>query len=181
MPTWAWVTIAIVAGLAVIGASAYLAWGAWLRYKQRSALRLVSRREALRSGRQSFAEVLAFLAAADDEMMQRFATDHDELHRRVLGDVAVRAGLIRDELDTMPMPADLQPAAESLADAAWFLASEAGRVGAAPTEDAIFEVLSAIDLGPLNQAFADADADLDVACKACAVEDTMIYGGGLYV
>jgi hypothetical protein len=181
VPTWAWVVIAILAGAAVIASSAYLGWGAWKRYTQRVVLRLVSRRESLRSGRQSFAEVLAFLAAADDEMLQHFASDHDELHRRVLDDVAIRAAMTRDELDTMPLPASLRGAAESLADAAWFLATEAGRVGGAPTEAEAFRVLSTLDLAPMNQAFADADADLDRACKACEVEDTMVYGGGLYV
>lgn len=181
MPTWAWVLIAVVAGLAVLASSAYLGWGAWKRYTQRAAMRLVSRRESLRSGRQSFAEVLAFLAAADDDMLQRFAADHDELHRRVLDDVAFHAAITRDELDTMPLPASLHLAAESLADAAWFLAAEAGRVGGAPTEADTFRLLSTLDLAPMNQAFADADADLERACKACEVEDTMVYGGGLYV
>lgn len=181
MPSWVWVVIGILATLVVLGAAGYLAWGAWRRYERQTVVGLISRREALRSSRQSFAETLAFLAAADDEQLEEFAADPDELHRRVLGDVTSRARILQDELDTMPLPSALTPVAESLADAAWMLAEEAGRVGWATPPDQALAWLGDLDLEPLNRAFADADADVERVKTAFEVEDQAVYGGGLYV
>lgn len=181
MPIWAWTLIAVIAGLAILASAGYLGWGAWRRYEQQTVLRLIRRREALRAARQSFSETLAYLAAADNEMLERFASDPDEIHRRVLHDVAFNAAGIRDELDVMALPAATIPAAESLADAAWFLAEQAGRIDGTADYETVLAALGEMDLDPLAHAFADADADVDRVCSACEVEDTAVYGGGLYV
>lgn len=181
MPSWAVVLISVLVGVALLGAAAWLGWRAWKRYVQRAFFKLMSRREALRAGNQSVAETLAFLAAADEDMLMEFAEHPEELHRRVLHDVCAHAAVVRDELDTMPLPPSLVPAAESLADAAWFLAELTCGIDGAETPDAVLGALGAMNLEPLERALADADADVEAALHAADIDDTVVYGGGLYV
>jgi hypothetical protein len=167
--------LAVTIGLVVIGVLAY-------RQLERSyLLRLVSRQEAVGAAGRSLEGALDRLASADDDVLQSFADDPESVERRVISETAERAHALSDELDRMPMPRKLAPAAAALADAAYVVGEEAGRVGDDTVGDDALTELGSVDLGRVSTAFSEARPILGQACEECRLEDQSVYGGGLYL
>lgn len=180
MPVWAW--IAIGAGAVVLVAAAVVATVFGLRFAERRyLLRLISRREAIGAARQGLEDVVMRLATASDEHLEHFASDPDAIERRALHEVASRARMLADELDSMPLPNKIVPAAEALGDAAWVIGREAGRVHDERTGDAAFEELGSIDLAEVTAVFHAASARVAALCDECGLDEESVYGGGLYL
>ncbi len=179
MAAWAW--LAILGGLLALGGLALGVVALWRQYKRNTVLGLIGHREELVSVRRSFVEVVSVLKELDQAALMRFETDRDDVNRRALADVAGQAALLRDELDLMPVPSEAVPAAEALADAAWYLECEVGRLGGNQTVKEILATLGQIDLSQFDAAVRAADASITAACTACRIEDRAVYGGGLYI
>jgi hypothetical protein len=179
MPAWAW--LAIVGGLLAFGGIALGALALWRQMKRNAVLGLIGRREELVAARRSFSDVVASLQESNQAALMRFETDRDDVNRRALNDVAGQAALLRDELDVMPLPGEAVPAGEALADAAWYLECEVGRLGGNQTVKEIRDSLGHVDLAEFDSAVRAADVSISAACTACRIEDRAVYGGGLYI
>lgn len=180
MPVWVIIVIVvgIVAALAGIAAGAFFGW----RYTERRyLLRLVGRLEAIEAVRAALTEACARLADASSADIAAFAQDPDSADRHALSSVATHATILVEELDTMPVPPGLRQAAESLADAAFTVARESGRVREEQTGEEVLEVLATIDLQSTAAYVGRAREAVLARCEACGLDDQSLYGGGLYL
>lgn len=180
MPVWGWIAIGVggVLLLAAVGAAGYLGWRA---LERRYLLQLVSRREAVDASRQALEDSLLRLAEGTDAQLRAFADDPDSIERRALHEVASRARMLADELDTMTLPKPLIPAADALGDAAWVVGREAGKVHDDLVGDAALAALGQIDLTEIAEVNREALAVVTGVCEECGFEDEVVYGGGLYL
>ena len=154
----------------------------WKALERRYLLRLISRREAVCAVRQALEDAVVRLAEGSDEQLELFADDPDSQERKMLLEVRVRAQILRDELDTMSLPKRLVPAAEALADAAYIVAKEAGKIRDADRGTDVLVELGTIDLGTVAEVFERAASAVSLTCQVCEVdEDAAVYGGGLYL
>jgi hypothetical protein len=110
-----------------------------------------------------------------------FASDPEAVDRKALVEEYQRCVLLEDELRTIPMPKKLIPAADALADVAESLAKEAGRIADGHSEDEVLEALSQLDLDAVGTRADEADVLMKDALEYYDVEDTAVYGGGLYI
>lgn len=180
MPLWAW--IVIIAGVVAVAAGVTLAGIYTYRAAERRyALRLVRSREGLDFVRQALGDSLVRLAEGSEQELRVFADDPDSVERRALAEVASRARLLADELDTTPLPKHLVSAAEALSDAAYVIAREAGRVGDDLTGASTLDAVGCIDLDAVEQYYRAAVSAVRGVCEACGLEDSAVYGGGLYL
>jgi hypothetical protein len=180
MPLWAW--IAIAAGVVVLLAGATIAGMlAFRAAERRYLLRLVRSREGLDFVRQALGDSLGRLAEGSERELRIFAEDPDSSERRALHEVAARARLLADEMDVTALPGRLIPAAEALADAAFLISREAGRVGDDLRGDAALDALGCIDLDAVETYYRAAISAVQSVCEACGLEDSAVYGGGLYL
>lgn len=180
MPLWAW--IAIGAGIVVVLAGATIAGVLAYRHaEERYVLRLVRSREGLDSVRQALGDSLGRLAEGSEAELRAFASEPDSAERRALHEVALRARLLADELDVMSLPSSLISAAEALADAAHLIAVESSRVSDASRGEEALEQLGDIDLDAVETYYRAAIAAVRQVCEACGIDDSAVYGGGLYL
>ena len=181
MPLWGAIALGTGAVL-LIGALAVMAFLGWKALERRYLLRLISRREAVYAVRQALEDAVVRLAEGSDEQLELFADDPDSQERKMLLEVRVRAQILRDELDTMSLPRRLVPAAEALADAAYIVAKEAGKIRDADRGTLVLGELGTIDLGTVAEVFERAASAVSLTCQVCDVdEDAAVYGGGLYL
>ena len=153
----------------------------WLRATRAALVALVGRREAIHAARRSLEDVVRHLAEKDDEALEGFATDPEHEDRRSLTEVASRMHLFVDELDTKALPSSLVGVAEGLADAAFVISEEAGRVGETTDSLEVFESLVAIDLARVGSVVDAADLRVKAACERYHLDEAAVYGGGLYI
>jgi len=180
VPVWA--VIALVVGVALlVAATAAAGWFGWRAYERRQLLRLVGRLEALEATAQALVDAIGRLSQAPDDELEAFAADSGAPERKVLAEVRSRARLLHDELDHMPLPGRLVPVAEAIADAAFVVAREAGCIADTEVGHEALEKLSGIDLGVVIGYTAQARIRLRAMCAACGLEETAVYGGGLYL
>jgi len=180
VPLWTWIAIAagvivILAGSTIAGIIAYRA------VERRYLLRLVRSREGLDFVRQALGDSLGRLAEGSERELRVFADEPESGERRALNEVAARARLLADELDTTALPGRLLPAAEALADAAYLIGREAGRVGDELRGESALDALGCIDLDAVESYYRAALSAVQSVCEACGLEDSAVYGGGLYL
>ncbi len=180
MPNWAWILIG-AGGVLLLGAIGVAAYFGWKAAERRYLLRIVSRREGVDVARQALEDTVVRLAEGSDESLHHFAEDPDGVERRTLHEVALRARILTDELDTMALPKKLVPAAAYLGDAAWVIAREASKVDDDLTGDAAFEALGSIDLGQIASVHEAAVREVERVCEDLGLEEVAVYGGGLYL
>ena len=180
MPLWAWIAIgagvvAVLAGAIAAGVLAYRA------AEERYVLQLVRWREGVDFVRQALGDSLGRLAGGSEAELRSFAENPDSVERRALHEVASRARLLADELDSSPVPGPLLPAIEALADAAYLISREAGRVGDEVVGEAALDAMGCIDLDAVEDYYRAAIDAVSRVCEACGVDDSIVYGGGLYL
>lgn len=179
VPAWVW---ALAGGTLVLGVGGFfLARALWIRETRRRLVRVVGRRAGVLAARRALEEVVAHLVDLDDEALEHFAEHPENVDRKALAEVARRTEIAAEELDTMALPRSLWPAAEALADVAYVLSEEAGRVGENSDPDEVFEALAHIDLGRVAEVFEIADSRVREACKRYNLDEAAVYGGGLYI
>jgi hypothetical protein len=180
MPLWAWIAIGaggvlVMAAVVVAGVLGYRA------AERRYVLRLIRSRESIEAAHQALADVLGRLAEGTEQELRVFADDADSIERRALQEIALRARLLADELDFTALPSGLIPAAEALADVAYLIGREAGRVSDEATGDTALEALGSIDLDAIEKYHLAALVAVQRVCEVCGIEDSEVYGGGLYL
>jgi len=180
VPVWAVVTL-IVGLVLLIGAVAAAVWLGWRAYERRQLLRLIGRLESLEAVSQALVEAIGRLSRFADDELEAFAADTDAPERRVLAEVRSRAQLLQDELDHMPLPRRLTPVAEALADAAFVVAREAGLITDDDVGEQALDRLASLDLSAVDAYTAQARTRLAAMCAVCGLEETAVYGGGLYL
>jgi hypothetical protein len=149
--------------------------------RKRALLGLLVRLEGVEAVGQALVDVVTHLVDASDEELEAFACDPSAVDRRALEEVRVRASMIADELDRMPLPRPLIPVAEAVADAAFVTAREAGRVSESDEPQQALEHLSEVDLVLARGYAKQARMRMADACEMCGLTDTAVYGGGLYL
>lgn len=180
MPLWAAIAVGVGAflALAALGVGGYFAWRA---YTKRILLRLVGRTEAVESTATALVDVLTRLAEAEDSELTDFANDPESGERRALHEVALKARMLTDEVDAMPLPRPLLQLAESLADTAYVVGVEASRVTADRRGHEALEELAGIDLESVRAYIKQTRYRLNELCGHYGLVDTAVYGGGLYL
>ncbi|MHB9002712.1 MAG: hypothetical protein ACYC6C_01425 [Coriobacteriia bacterium] len=179
----AWLWVAVSAGiLAVAGIGGFLAYRfALRRVVRRYLIGLIARRENLEASRRALEQVVAHLADADDESLIEFAQESASVDRRTFHEVAQRMGMLRDELDHMRLPARVIPVAERMADSAYLIALEAGKIHDDMTPDEVLEAVGTIDLAAIAAHLDETRSVLETACGEYDIQETAVYGGGLYI
>lgn len=181
MPVWGWIAIG-AGGVLLLAAAAIAAVYGWRELERRYLLRLVTRREAIDAVRQALDDTVSRLAQGSDEMLSHFADDPDAGERRALHEVASRARMLADELEVMSLPKKLIPAADALADTAYVIGREAGKVHDDCIGHSAFDALGSIDLSEVAALYAAATLEVQHVCEVCGLQDdAAVYGGGLYL
>ncbi|PKQ17295.1 MAG: hypothetical protein CVT67_00335 [Actinobacteria bacterium HGW-Actinobacteria-7] len=180
MPIWA-VIVTIIGTIALMAALAAAAWYGWRTFERRSLLRIVVRTEAVEAAGQALFDVFSRLAEAGDEELTAFADEPESSERRALYEVALKADMISDELDRMRLPRSLIAVAGSVADAAFLVSKEARAVDESDTGDVALEHMSAVDLATVRAYTDQARRRVHESCVECGLEETNVYGGGLYL
>jgi len=177
-----WGILVIIVGvLLVAGAAAAAGWYGWKHLERRIVLRLLARAEAVEATAQALEDTVERLNSAGKDEKASFTKDPDSSERRALHEVQGRAQLLQDELDLMPLPKSVVPLAESLADAAYLTAREAGRITDEDVGRAATQKLKGLDLELVRAYAAQAHARVSATCEEFGIEDTAVYGGGLYL
>ena len=180
MPLWG--LIAIVAGGVLLAAASILGgFALWRAIEKRQVVRLVGRIEAVESGSAALTDIVTHLANGSDADLLLFAEDATSTDRHALQEVSSQASILSAELDEMPLSKRLVPVAEALADAAYVIAREAGRVGGDVVGDGALEALASVDLGSVVEMVSAARERVEAVCDACGLDDAAVYGGGLYL
>lgn len=164
--------VAAVVVLAVVG---------WRAYRRKMLLRLLVRAEAVQAAAEALRETVGRIAVASDEEIQTFADDPESVERRALAEVRSRAGILYDELDRMSLPRSLVPVAEALADAAYATYEQAGCINDEDTGTVALDRLADIRLERVRTYSMKARTLVAGACDVCGLDDTAVYGGGLYL
>lgn len=180
VPLWAWIVIGVVVLLVVAGLVSWFVFGRKALVR-RYLIGIVGKRESIRASRRTLETVVGNLADESDEALGLFATDPASEYRRSLIEVRDQMRVLADELDTRSMPSRLVRVAEELADAAYVLAEEAGRVRDEMEPGEVLSALSEVDLARVAAQAIEADHWIDEACVEYGVEDAAVYGGGLYI
>lgn len=179
MPIWAW--IAIAGGVLVLVAALLAVVFGRRAYERRLLLRLVVRTEAVEAASSALVDSVGHLSAASDEEIEVFADEVDSVGRKVFSEVHERARMIAEEMDRVPMPKRLVPAAEAVADAAFMVAEQAGKVDGELTGTEALDALSSVDLAEVRRYTQKARVLVTGACEVCGLDETAVYGGGLYL
>jgi hypothetical protein len=180
VPLWAWIAIA-VGVLLIVAATVLAVVLGWRAYERRLLLRLVVRQEAVEAASSALLDSVTHLSTASDEEIQVFAEEVESVERRVFSDVRARAGIIADEMDRASMPKRLVPVADAVADAAYVVTEQAGKVGDELTGTDALDGLMTIDLALVRSYTQKARLLVTGACEVCGLDETAVYGGGLYL
>lgn len=180
MSVWVWVALGLGA-LLLLAATAAVAVFGWRAYQRRITLRLLGRTEAIEAAGAALTDVVERLSRESDAELEHFASDINSPERRAMHEVANRAEMLYHELDRMPLPKKLIPAGEAMADAAYVVAEQAACVRDEHTGLEALEDLGSVDLAVARDYTRSARAAIVAACEECGVEETALYGGGLYL
>lgn len=180
MPFWVFIAIGL-GSLLVLGALAGLGYFGWHAYERRMVFRLVGRAEGVEAAAAALVDAVSRLAEASDDEIALFASDPDNIERRAFAEVYSRASILATELDRMPLPQRLVPAAEAIADAATVVKRQAELVNDEDAAASVLEKIAEINLTDVRTYTDKARAFLLRTCDACGLDDTALYGGGLYL
>lgn len=180
MPQWA--AIVMIAGaVGLIAALSAAALWAWRAFERQQLLMLIGRLEAVEAAAQALTDSIRRLSEAADDELQAFADDPTAPERRVLAEIQGRARILCDELDHIALPGRLVPIAEAIADAAYVVNQQAACITDTDTGEQALSKLADVDIEAVTGYVARARTTLGAMCAVCGLEDTAVYGGGLYL
>lgn len=180
VPSWVWALVA--AGVLILAVGGVFAYRAiHLQVVRRRIVALIGRRENIEASRRTLEAVMRHLLDESDEDLVAFAYDADSEDRKSLFEIEQRMRMLRDDLDYIPLPSRLVPAAQELADAAHVIAEESGRIEDDMDADTVLAALAQIDLSRVSGQVTTARASLHAVAEEFGVEDAAVYGGGLYI
>jgi hypothetical protein len=178
--TWIYVIIG-VAAVAVVAAIVIAAMLLWQRQVRSAMIGLSGRREAVAAARSGLESVFVALADAGADELTGFALDPESEHRKSLDELASRMRIQADELVDLPLPKAQWQAADLLGTAAGRIAVEIGHVSDAASPEAVLDAVTAIDMASINDVLAPANDEIDRLLAEYGIEDSTVYGGGLYI
>lgn len=181
IPQWGWWTAVALGALLLALAGFLLVRSAYRRLSRRHLIKVIGRREGVLASRSTLEAVMRHIADEDEERLDRFAMNPEDEDRRALSEVAQRMDIVTEELDTMPLPRSLWPAAAALADAAYVIGQEAGRLGESDDPYEVRAELEQIDVSRVALAFTVADERVKEASERFDLDEAAVYGGGLYI
>jgi hypothetical protein len=174
--------IALAAGAALLVAAAVvLAVVGWRAYVRRALLRLLVRAEAVDALASALYDAFERLASGSDDELEIFVEEPESVERRAFHEIRARANMLADELDRMPLPKKLLPAAEALADAAYVICEQSSLVHEDDAGTAALDGLAEIDLGRVRAYTRRARHLVTGTCDVCGLDEMAVYGGGLYL
>jgi hypothetical protein len=178
-----WVIYGIVAtvGVLVIAGIVVGSILLWRRQVRKSLVGLVGRRESVSAAYRGLEAVFGALGSDDPAVVSQFAIDPTSTHRKALEELQTRMAIEAEELQNVALPKRFWPAADLLMSSAIKLRDEVGRINQAPTPDAVLDGVAAIDVTGIRAAIAAAGEELDRQLHETGVDDSAIYGGGLYI
>lgn len=165
----------------LVGAGAALGIFAWRSYERRQLLRLLVRAEAVEALASGLTESVERLSQSSDTELEMFVDDPVSSERNALSEIQSRATLLYEELDHMPLPRKLITVAEALADAAYIICEQSSLVRGEDTGATVLEQLLSIDLRRVRAYTDKARMITAGACDVCGLDETAVYGGGLYL
>jgi hypothetical protein len=169
------VGVLLIAG-AVVGGIAL-----WKRQVRRSLVGLVGRREAIRAAYRALESVFASLAEESTEELIAFAERPDNVRRKALEELRERMALEAEELEDVALPKTAWHDADLLMAAAVLIRDQISTITGAPDPDAVLGAVANIDVAAMRAALAEAGIELDRLLRESDVEDSAVYGGGLYI
>jgi hypothetical protein len=180
VPVWALIALGVgfallIGGLAI--GAVFASRGVFRRY----LVRLVSRAGEIDAARRAVDDIVARIAVESDAQLEHFADDPDAGERRALKEMAGRAKALADELDGMPVPKRLVPAAEALGDAAYVIQREAGKIPDAARGREAIDALGTIELSDLGRYWRVARDELERVSRSAGIALEMPEGRGLYL
>lgn len=171
-------TVLLVALIVVVCLIALLVYR---RYIRSLLVWLIAHREKIRASRHTLATILRYLVDESDEALLAFASDNDNDNRKALAEIANRMSITREELDMKRVPSVLLPATIELADCAHVVFDVAEWLNSGTSENEILHRLGVIDLKPVVQQCDLTDSILLALCDRFNIDDSVVYGGGLYL
>ena len=174
--------IAIIIGVALIAIASLVVGGLflWRMTVRRYVVTLIGKRAGIEAAYRTIETLVTSLAAATDGELVAFALDSTAEQRKTLEEVAEQMAILGDELATMPLPKHLRDSADVLADAADELTRQAGALTGKEGIEAL-DALAAVDVARVRQYVDTGIAALSELAERYDVDDTAVYGGGLYI
>ena len=178
-----WVIYGIVAtvGVLVIAGIVVGSILLWRRQVRRSLVGLVGRREAVSAAYRGLEAVFAARGGDDAGVVSEFALDPASTHRKALEELQTRMAIEVEELQNVALPKRFWQTADLLMAAAAKVRDEVGRINQAPTPEGVLDAVAAIDVTGIRSAIAIAGEELDRQLRETGVDDSAVYGGGLYI
>jgi len=174
------IVLIVIAALAAVAGLALGSFFLWRRTVRRYVVVLISNRERVSSSLNIVEKLVSDLASASDGDLVAFALDTTSDERKTLGDIAERMAFLTEELATMPLPKHLWDAANALSDAAALLGTQTSAFAGKEGSEAL-DALANIDLAKVIEIVEGADVELGELAERYGVDDTAVYGGGLYI
>jgi hypothetical protein len=174
------IVLIVVAALLAVAGVAVGSFFLWRRTVRRYVVVLISKRERVSAALAIVAQLVPALARATDGDLVAFALDTTSDERKTLEELAERMGFLTEELATMPLPKHLWDAANELSDAAGLLGAQTGALGGKEGTEAL-DALAGIDLAKVIGHMDTANTQLGDMAERYGVDDTAVYGGGLYI
>ena len=179
---YVWIVTAAVLATAVLGIASYVLYRVfskrWIRI---SIMHLIGYRERITASRKTLEAVVGHLVNGNESTILSFASDPSDDNRRALSETGQRMLITRDELDLRRLHPRTHQAAEELADAAHLIAIYALPYEADLSAGENLDALSSMNLKAVTEQFQIADTLLAELCIAYDVEESVVYGGGLYI
>ena len=178
------ITIVVVLSLVAVGA---IVFGVVLLIRslkasgtRRTVVTFIGRKEAILASYKALWNVVQRLAQASDEELSRFNEDPADEERRTFEEVASRMRIVEDELKSTEVPPGLETAAMTMEDAARLIFEAAGSVDGAGESDAL-TAAGEIDFQVIADAVARMETELHDTAARYHVDESSLYGGGLYI
>ncbi len=152
----------------------------WRRTVRRYVVTLISKREGVQSAFRIVETLMGKLLVMSDGELVAFALDPTAEERKTLEEVGEQMGILADELATMPLPKRLWDSANALADAARELKRQTAGLNGKEGIEAL-DALSSIDLAKVRVHVEAGVALLGEQAERYELDDTAVYGGGLYI
>lgn len=178
---WVWYGVIATVGILLIAGIVVGSIFLWRRQVRKSLIGLVGRREAVRAAYRGLESVFSALAEESPEQISEFATVSTSVHRRSLEELAIRMAMQVEELQSLALPKTAWHCADLLMAASATLRDEVVKINHASSPEAVLEGVGKIDVPAIRLAMATAGEELDRLLKENRIEDSAVYGGGLYI
>jgi len=141
---------------------------------------LIGRKEAIVVSYRALWGVVERLSAASDEELDRFSSDPDDEERRIFQEIASQMRIMEDELKNTDVPRSLERVIITMEDTSRLIFEAAGSVDGAGETDAL-TAAGEIDFGAMAQAVERMESAVHETAQRHHVDESSVYGGGLYI